>query len=48
MATLNAIFVCFLIVAFDIGAGILGIEAEIAQDKVCGVCVSSSPSLFFF
>ena len=40
MAKLSGLFVCMLIVALDVGAGILGIEAEVAQNKVC----SSSPS----
>lgn len=29
------IFLCLLLVTMDISAGILGIEAEIAQNKVC-------------
>lgn len=29
-----SIFLCFLIVIMDVTAGILGIEAEIAQNKV--------------
>jgi len=29
------IFLCLLLVVMDITAGILGIEAEIAQNKVC-------------
>lgn len=27
-------FICFLILAMDVSAGILGIEAEVAQNKV--------------
>ncbi|KAF7805829.1 putative transmembrane protein [Senna tora] len=34
MAGATGIFLCFLIVVLDIAAGILGIEAEIAQNKV--------------
>nr|CAN78007.1 hypothetical protein VITISV_041413 [Vitis vinifera] len=34
MAKLSGLFVCMLIVALDVGAGILGIEAEVAQNKV--------------
>ncbi|CAK8536533.1 unnamed protein product [Lathyrus sativus] len=34
MAREAAIFLCFLIVVMDVTAGILGIEAEIAQNKV--------------
>ncbi|CBI28982.3 hypothetical protein VitviT2T_017961 [Vitis vinifera] len=34
MAKLCGLFVCMLIVAMDVGAGILGIEAEVAQNKV--------------
>lgn len=34
MGKLGGIFVCLLIVAMDVAAGILGIEAEIAQNKV--------------
>lgn len=29
------IFLCLLIIVMDVTAGILGIEAEIAQNKVC-------------
>lgn len=35
MAREAAIFLCLLIVVMDVTAGILGIEAEIAQNKVC-------------
>lgn len=35
MGKLGGALVCLLIVAMDIIAGILGIEAEIAQNKVC-------------
>lgn len=34
MAKVIGVLVCLLIVVLDIVAGILGIEAEIAQDKV--------------
>ncbi|KAM5580747.1 protein VASCULATURE COMPLEXITY AND CONNECTIVITY-like [Rosa sericea] len=34
MVKIGGIFVCLLIVAMDIGAGILGIEAELEQNKV--------------
>lgn len=37
MGKLGGIFVCLLIVAMDVAAGILGIEAEIAQNKVFSV-----------
>lgn len=30
----GAMFICFLIVIMDVIAGILGIEAEVAQSKV--------------
>lgn len=39
MGKLGGMFVCLLIVAMDVVAGILGIEAEIAQNKVF-FCVS--------
>lgn len=35
MVKAGGIFVCLLIVALDILAGILGIKAEIAQNEVC-------------
>lgn len=35
MAREVGIFLCLLIVIMDVTAGILGIEAEIAQNKVC-------------
>lgn len=35
MAREVTIFLCLLIVVMDVTAGILGIEAEIAQNKVC-------------
>lgn len=35
MARVAGIFVCLLIVIMDVAAGILGLEAEIAQNKVC-------------
>lgn len=35
MARGAGIFLCLLIVIMDATAGILGIEAEIAQNKVC-------------
>ena len=38
MASPGGIFLCFLIVILDIVAGILGIEAEIAQNKVMLMC----------
>ncbi|KAG8640682.1 uncharacterized protein LOC122721558 [Manihot esculenta] len=34
MVKLGGVLVCLLIVAVDVGAGILGIQAEIAQNKV--------------
>ncbi|XP_061369565.1 protein VASCULATURE COMPLEXITY AND CONNECTIVITY-like [Gastrolobium bilobum] len=34
MAKVAGIFMCLLIVIMDVGAGILGFEAEIAQNKV--------------
>lgn len=35
MVKLVGILVCFLIVAIDVVAGILGIQAEVEQNKVC-------------
>ena len=35
MAKIVGAFICVLIVAMDVMAGILGIEAEIEQNKVC-------------
>ncbi|XP_039058523.1 uncharacterized protein LOC120202117 [Hibiscus syriacus] len=34
MVKLGGVVVCLLIVAMDVGAGILGIQAEVAQNKV--------------
>ncbi|KDP27297.1 hypothetical protein JCGZ_20285 [Jatropha curcas] len=34
MVKLGGLLVCLLIVALDVGAGILGIQAEVAQNKV--------------
>ncbi|GAB4859481.1 hypothetical protein Ancab_010948 [Ancistrocladus abbreviatus] len=34
MAKIGGFFVCILVVALDVGAGICGIEAEIAENKV--------------
>ncbi|KAJ0110580.1 uncharacterized protein LOC116112908 [Pistacia vera] len=34
MVKVGGVFVCLLIVAMDVAAGILGIQAEVAQDKV--------------
>lgn len=36
MAKQTGILVCLLIMILDIAAGILGIQAEVAQNKVCG------------
>jgi hypothetical protein len=41
MARVGGIFVCLLIVIMDVAAGILGFEAEIAQNKVCMVHANS-------
>jgi len=35
MARVAGIFLCLLIIVMDVAAGILGFEAEIAQNKVC-------------
>lgn len=35
MAKIVGAFICLLIVVMDVMAGILGIEAEIEQNKVC-------------
>jgi len=35
MARVGGIVVCLLIIIMDVAAGILGFEAEIAQNKVC-------------
>lgn len=34
MARVAGIFVCLIILIMDVAAGILGLEAEIAQNKV--------------
>ncbi|KAK4255387.1 hypothetical protein QN277_008394 [Acacia crassicarpa] len=54
MASTSGIFLCFLVVILDIAAGILGIEAEIAQNKVRHVrlwifeCRNPSHQAFMF
>jgi len=35
MPKIGALFVCSLIVALDVAAGICGIEAEVSENKVC-------------
>jgi hypothetical protein len=35
MVKIGGILVCMLVVAMDVAAGILGIQAEIAQNKAC-------------
>lgn len=35
MVKVGGVFICLLIVAMDVAAGILGIQAEVAQNKVC-------------
>lgn len=41
MARVAGIFLCLLILVMDVAAGILGFEAEIAQNKVCLIEASS-------
>jgi hypothetical protein len=35
MVKIGGVLVCLLIVAMDVVAGILGIQADIAQNKAC-------------
>lgn len=35
MVKIGGVLVCMLIVAMDVVAGVLGIQAEIAQNKAC-------------
>lgn len=41
MGRVAGIFLCLVIVIMDVVAGILGFEAEIAQNKVCMVVPNS-------
>ena len=47
MAKIVGAFICVLIVAMDVMAGILGIEAEIEQNKVCHL-FPKQKTLYFF
>ena len=48
MARALGILLCFLIVAIDVVAGILGIQAEVEQNKVCHfACINQQLLLWF-
>lgn len=45
MAKIVGVFVCLFIMALDITAGILGIQAEAAQNQVSFACLLHTSSL---
>lgn len=48
MAKIVGAFICLVIVAMDVMAGILGIEAEIEQNKVCHLFPKQKTLYFYF
>lgn len=48
MARMGGVLICMLIVIMDVVAGVLGIEAQIAQDKVLMVHINYKSSLPVF